>query len=169
MPAGKKHVEKPEKKQKKKPKPHAVYSKEVINGARYAKRIKRFITSNRYFRSVSSGREVGAFVQKTLLPIITKYENGKPITAEEIAKMRRRVEGFLAMKGEILLRDALARARKTRQLLQIKAVGIPSKRREAYFIIERLDYLLEKVSRREAKLADAIRILNLCEKANKIK
>ena len=145
------------------------YSKEVMNGIRYAEKIKRFVTTNRYFRSVASGEEVGTFVQETLLPIIAKYEKGKPITAEEIAETRKRIKRFIAMKGEILLRDALAKAKKTREMLQIKAVGIPSKRKQAYFIIERIDRFLEKVSRREAKLEDAIRILNLCEKADKIK
>ena len=164
----------PARKRKAKNRPHAVpkkkgYSKEVINGIRYAEKIKRFVTSNRYFRSVASGEEVGTFVQKTLLPIIAKYRKGEPITAEEIAKIRKKAEMFLAMKGEILLRDALKRARKTKQLLQIKAVGVPGKGRQAYFIIERIDRFLEKVSRREAKLEDAIRVLHLCEKADKIK
>lgn len=145
------------------------YSKEVINGIRYAEKMKRFITTNPYFRSVASGREIGTFVQKRLLPVIKKYERGEAIKAEEIIKMRERVNMFLAMKTEILLRDALARARKTRQLLQIKAVGIPNKRRQAYFIIERIDRFLEKVDKREAKLEDAIRILKLCEKADEIK
>jgi len=164
----------PARKRKAKNRLHAVpkkkgYSKEVINGIRYAEKIKRFVTSNRYFRSAASGREVGTFVQKTLLPIIAKYRKGEPITAEEIAKMRKKAKGFFAQKGEILLRDALKRARKTKQLLQIKAVGVPGKRRQAYFIIERIDRFLEKVGRREAKLEDAIRVLNLCEKADKIK
>jgi hypothetical protein len=158
-----------EKKWKAKPFKEVVYSAEVIEGVRFARAMKRFITTNPYFIKETTSHERGRIVQHVLLPIIYKYQNRKPITKEEIREMKRRVNAFIAQRGEILLREALKKARKTRMLLQIKASGIPEKRKRIMRRIKALDIFLSMVAEKKASIKQAVTILKLCEKADKIK
>jgi|GEM_PF-6997858 len=129
---------------------------------------KELITKNPHILKAAGGKRIGLLVKTSILPILTKASKGQEITLEEAKKAERAVRLFLASVGETILRDALKKASYARKLLVIKRSGIPARRDDFENMLKEIDDFMLKVSRREATLEDALKILEICKDAEKI-
>lgn len=157
----------PERRKARRPEPR--YPEEVNAIINYLSETKELITTNRHILNAAGGKRIGELVKNHILPILAKQRRNEPIALEEARRAEHAVKVFLAGIGETILGFALKKSSTTRKLLAIKLSGIPKRRKEIEELLNELDAFMLRVSRREATLDDALKILEICEKAENIR